>query len=107
MIYKKFLLIFLILSFVTSCTLPDGWTKWRARPLWGIANLPSADTDYGRGFEHGCRHGLFVASKGYLAEDLKRTMTLNTKELIDNEQFSLGYYDGYEQCVYIMDWDVV
>ncbi|MDA7705527.1 hypothetical protein N8772_03530 [Rickettsiales bacterium] len=106
MAYRKIFFI-LIFFFIASCTLPDGWSDWRARPYWGMKNLPPADTEYGRGFEHGCRHGLYVASKGYLAEDLKRSSSLNTEELINNEQFSLGYYDGYEQCVYIQDWDVV
>jgi hypothetical protein len=32
---------------------------------------------------------------------------LRVDELINNEQFALGYYDGYEQCTYILDWDVI
>lgn len=106
MVYRKLIIIIFVCTFLSSCFLPDGWSGWRSRPYWGIKNLPPADTDYGRGFEHGCRHGLFVTAKGFLADDLSDS-GLNVDELVNNEQFSLGYYDGFEQCTYIQDWDVI
>ena len=107
MVYKKFLIYIIILLSIASCTLPDNWSGWFSRPYWGMDNLPPADTDYGRGFENGCKHGLYVVSKGYMASDLAKKKKLYIDELINNEEFALGYYDGYEQCVYVQDWDVV
>jgi len=86
--------------------MPEGWDDWKfTRPFWGVKNLPPADTEYGRGFEHGCGHGARVAGKGMLTEVIGQNLRVD--ELINNEQFALGYYDGYEQCTYILDWDVI
>ncbi len=106
MVYKNLAFISIIFIFCSSCALPKGWNDWTlSRPFWGMKNLPSTDTDYGRGFEHGCQHGTRVVSKGMLAEVIGTR--LNTEDLINNEQFASGYYDGYEQCTYIQDWDVI
>lgn len=107
MVYRNFILILIALT-LFSCTLPKGWNwKRTPRPYWGMDNMPPNNTEYGRGFEQGCTHGLFVASKGAMSEALKRKRTIDTDSLLNSPEFYTGYYDGYEQCTYILDWDVV
>jgi hypothetical protein len=94
MAYKKFLLVFLILSFVTSCILLDDLTNCHEKTLQRMTDRYFTNIDYSRGFKHGCRNGLLIKSNGYISD-------LNIKELAHNEQFSLGYNDGYEECSHI------
>ena len=106
MIYRNLFFASVIITFFSSCFLPEGWSGWTARPFWGMKNLPPATNDYGRGFEHGCRQGLYVTSKGILVEKTSDA-GLNVEELVNNDQFAAGYWDGMEQCTYIQDWDVI
>ncbi len=98
-----------ILLFLNSCSLfvepiPNTW-QWglKPRPLTGIRNFPSADTDYGKGFRDGCQTGFNAVTKG-LAGDL--TTSFDYKRMKKSSDYGTGWNDGMEQCTYIMDWDV-
>lgn len=106
---KKLLLIGLITS-LTSCgafiePMPKSW-NWGAkpRPLTGTRNFPSADTEYGKGFKDGCVSAWDSVTKG-LTGDLKSRYDF--KRMQKSGDYNNGWWDGYEQCTYIVDWDVV
>ncbi len=108
MIKKTLTLI--ILLFFSSCGLfmepmPKSW-NWgiRPRPLTGVRGFPEVDTDYGQGFKNGCENGWSTSSKGL--KDLYKT-NINPVLMSKNPDYADGWWDGYEQCVYIIDWDVV
>jgi len=95
---------------LTSCSLfvesmPKSW-KWGAtpRPLTGIRNFPSADTDYGKGFKDGCGSAWDAVTKGLLSD--KNNRDIDPSRMGTNPDYSTGWFDGFEQCTYIMDWDV-
>jgi len=108
-ILPKTLLVFTLLS--TSCCgilvepMPKSW-NWGAqpRPLTGVRNFPEADTDYGRGFKEGCQGAWVITAKGGV--DIMNP-TLNPTLMTKNPDYSSGWWDGFEQCVYIVDWDVL
>ena len=110
MILLRVLSHILILSLLASCNvfmqpMPKSW-DWgvKARPLTGVRNFPPADTMYGRGFKDGCEGVQPIVGKG--AVDFiqpKFNPTLMTK----NPDYYTGYFDGHEQCIYIMDHDVL
>ncbi len=101
--------LFLILSLISlnSCyeSLPKSW-DWglKARPLTGVRGFPETNTDYGKGFKSGCETGFESSSKGL--KDLHKPK-LNSNLMSTNQDYSTGWWDGFEQCTYIMDWDVL
>lgn len=102
------LLAFLILN--SSCSLlvepmPKSW-DWgiKPRPLTGVKNFPSADTEYGKGFRDGCYSAWDAVTKGLLG-DLRARYDFKRKQ--KSPDYDSGWWDGYEQCTYIVDWDVV
>lgn len=103
-------LIILILLFASSCNIlaepmPKSW-KWgiKPRPLTGMRNFPSTDTEYGKGFKDGCVSAWDSVSKG-LTSDLKAKYDF--KRMQKSPDYNTGWWDGYEQCTYVVDWDVV
>ncbi len=103
----KKILIIAIVMFLSSCyeSMPKSW-NWgtKPRPLTGVKNFPSTDTDYGRGFKDGCEGIWTVTAKGGV--DLLKPK-LNPTLMTKNPDYSSGWYDGMEQCVYVVDWDVL
>ena len=61
------------------------------------------DTDYGKGFKAGCESAWDQSTKG-LKDIVKPSM--NPVLLATNPDYSSGWFDGSEQCTYIVDWDV-
>ena len=105
----KKLLILIVITNLSSCGLlvekmPNSW-QWgfKPRPLSGVRNFPSADTEYGKGFKDGCLASLDGVSKG-LTSDLEGQYDF--KRMTKSPDYNTGWWDGYEQCTYIMDWDV-
>lgn len=99
-----------ILLSASSCSLiaepmPESW-NWgiKPRPLTGVKNFPPADTEYGRGFRDGCQSAWDAVSKGLLSDV---GAAYDFKRMKKNPDYHLGWNDGFEQCTYIMDWDVV
>lgn len=103
--------IFLIITtfFTSSCFLifdptPSSW-DWgvKPRPMTGMRNFPDANTQYGRGFKDGCQAGLDSVGTGLVGD-------LNSKYDYKRSQkeadYDSGWWDGFEQCVYITDWDI-
>lgn len=106
----KFTTTMCVIGVITSCSLlvepmPKSW-NWGAtpRPLTGVSNFPPADTDYGKGFKDGCGTAWDAVSKGLLSEVNKRN--IDPSKLGSNSDYSTGWFDGFEQCTYILDWDV-
>lgn len=103
--------LILILLLLSSCSLfvepvPKSW-NWglRPRPLTGIKNFPSTDTEYGKGFKDGCGTAYDAVSKGLLADINQKKY--DYKRMLKSGDYSNGWFDGLEQCTYILDWDVV
>ncbi len=99
---------FLILFITSSCLLvepmPADW-NWgmKPRPLTGVKNFPSAKTEYGKGFRDGCSAAMSSVTKG-LTSDLDPRFDF--RRMKKSSDYGLGWFDGLEQCTYIMDWDV-
>lgn len=108
---KKIISTTVLISFLTSCQLfiepmPKHWNRGFApRPLTGLKNFPSADTDYGKGFKDGCGAAYDAVSKGLLSD--LHGAGLDPKSLGTNADYTTGWEDGMEQCTYILDWNVV
>ncbi len=107
---KKFLP--LILLPLASCSLfiepmPKGWNYkfLQPRPLTGVRGFPPADTDYGKGFKDGCAAGWDATAKGLIAD--YNYAKFDYKRSVNNPDYKSGWWDGFEQCVYVVDWDVV
>jgi hypothetical protein len=91
--------------FLLGCeSLPSDWNQHFIKPVSGIRNFPSTKTDYGKGFKNGCSQAWATVSKGLL-EEFKEN--LETKKLVKNLKYRAGWWDGYEQCTYILDHDVI
>jgi hypothetical protein len=104
MIKKTILTALLFLTF--SCeTMPKSW-NWgiKPRPFSGIRNFPPSDSEYGQGFKDGCGSGFDVAAKGLLADFNERKY--DYKRTIKSPDYDKGWFDGLEQCTYIIDWEV-
>lgn len=106
---KKTFIICAILS-INSCTIiaepmPKSW-NWglKPRPLTGVRGFPETDTDYGKGFKNGCTGAWQVTAKG-LVDALPST--INPTMISKNPNYAAGWWDGFEQCVYIIDWEVL
>lgn len=94
-----------------SCSLlaqpmPKSW-HWglKPRPLTGVKGFPETDTEYGKGFKDGCSTAWDAVSKGLLADINDKRYDF--KRMQKSSDYNTGWWDAYEQCTYIMDWDVV
>ncbi len=101
----------IIILFLTSCTaiwdpMPKSW-NWgmKPRPSIGIRNFPPADTDYGKGFKDGCSVAWNAITKGIIG-DINESV-YNYDRMKKNSDYNVGWWDGFEQCTYITDWEVV
>lgn len=110
MLKRVFFPIFIIFL-LSSCHVliekaPDGWGwGFKPRPLNGVRNFPSADTEYGKGFKHGCGSALDSVTKGLLSDINDRDYDF--KRMERSLDYNAGWWDGFEQCTYISDWNVV
>jgi len=106
----KKLLLLTLMFFTSSCwmmaePMPPSW-NWGAkpRPLSGVRNFPSTESEYGKGFKDGCGSSWDVVTKGLLSDiNEKKYDFLRMQKSPD---YNTGWWDGYEQCTYIVDWDV-
>jgi hypothetical protein len=107
---RNFLLLTILFSFCFSCRPfidkpPEGWPVIESRPLRGIRGFPAAKGNYGIGFRDGCGMAWDAVTKGLTSDimpkDLKPELAAN------NADYQLGWFDGFEQCTYVVDWDVV
>lgn len=107
---RKFLLLNIVFACI-SCSLfvepmPKTW-NWgiKPRPLTGVKNFPPADTDYGAGFKDGCETAWDAVGKGAITDFNDKKYDF--KRMAKSPDYNTGWWDGYEQCTYIIDWDVV
>jgi hypothetical protein len=106
----RFVFVAVFLSLNSSCSLfvesmPKSW-NWGAkpRPLTGVRGFPPADTEYGKGFKDGCQSAWDAVTTGLLSDVGGK---YNFKRMQKGPDYNTGWWDGYEQCTYIVDWDVV
>lgn len=90
---------------LTSCwiliePLPKGW-DFDKRVLSGVRGFPTTDTDYGKGFKDGCYAAWEMGTKGYLSDVPKATF--DVKRSHKSPDYKAGWWDGTEQCFYILD----
>ena len=102
--------LFVAMCALSSCVLfyekpPKGWPAIEARPLVGISGFPSTDTVYGTAFRDGCMSAWDAVTRG-LASDLV-AKGIDSKIAATDVDYRSGWWDGFEQCTYIVDWDVV
>ena len=71
--FKKILFLVLIIN-LSACSwfvepMPPSW-HWGAkpRPLTGVRNFPSTESEYGKGFKDGCGSAWDVVSKGLMSD---------------------------------------
>lgn len=108
--FKKVFSLSIIVT-LSSCSLfvepiPESW-NWgiRPRPLTGVRGFPPADSEYGRGFKDGCASGWDAAGKGLISDFNNKAY--NYKRMKQGPDYQAGWWDGFEQCTYILDHDVV
>ena len=108
---KKTSLLLTILIFTTSCNLlmepmPKSW-KWglKPRPLTGMRGFLGADTNYGKGFKDGCGAGWDSVAKGLLSDI--NAKKYDPKLAVRGPDYNNGWWDGFEQCTYIIEEMVV
>lgn len=84
--------------------MPESW-NWgmKSRPLTGVKAFPPANTEYGRGFRDGCSTAWSAVGKGFSAD---LDPVYNFKRLRKSSDYGVGWYEGIEQCTYMVDWDV-
>ncbi len=102
--HKK--IIYLLLLFLTFCdSMPKDW-EWgmQPRPFNGLDGFPSAKTEYGAGFKNGCQIGWNSVGMGLMTEFMPK---LDPELLVKSTDYRIGWWDGYEQCVYTYDHDVI
>ena len=103
---KKILILSTVLFALNACQpFPDDWDWSVVKPMSGGKGFPDASTDYGRGFKEGCANGLISSARGAMSTFLPRKLSTNL--IATNPDFSAGWWDGHEQCVYVNDHDVV
>jgi hypothetical protein len=102
-------LLISILLFTAGCGLfiepmPKSW-NWglKPRPLTGVRGFPETDSSYGEGFKSGCESAWQASTKG-LTDIIKNR--INPTLMTRDPDYANGWWDGYEQCTYIVDWDV-
>ncbi|MFM2200563.1 MAG: hypothetical protein RL769_618 [Pseudomonadota bacterium] len=108
--YFKIMIIAILLP-LFSCRVfyegpPSDWGwGFRPKPLTGMRNFPSAKTEYGKGFRDGCQSALNAVAKGLAADLWKGKYDyVRSKKSPD---YNTGWFDGLEQCTYIIDHDVL
>lgn len=101
------ILLFILSScFVIREPFPESWGwDYLPLPLTGARNFPEADTEYGKGFRDGCGSSLDVISRG-LSSDINGKR-YDFKRMNKSPDYNVGWWDGYEHCTYIMDWDII
>ncbi|MDX2082919.1 MAG: hypothetical protein SFV53_02905 [Rickettsiales bacterium] len=108
--FKNFFLILVLIS-ASSCSLfiesmPKSWHQGiKPRPLTGVRGFPSTDSEYGKGFKDGCNSGWDGATKGILTDINDKKY--DYRRMQKSPDYNTGWWDGYEQCTYIVDWEVV
>jgi len=86
--------------------MPGSWNSgFSPRPLTGVKNFPSTDSEYGKGFKDGCHSAWDVISKGLLSDINQKKYDF--KRMQKSPDYNTGWYDGFEQCTYILDHEVV
>ncbi len=109
--FSKITLILLLISITAGCNvfgepLPKSW-NWggKPRPLTGVRNFPETTSYYGKGFKDGCESAWAKVTRGLAETMLKPQYNYQLKKT--SEDYNTGWFDGFEQCTYIVDWDVV
>ncbi len=106
----KTLALFSLLACSSSCSIfiqsyPDSWNNnFKPRPISGIKGFPETNSEYGKGFKDGCHSSYDTITKGLLSDINEKKY--DYKRMQKSPDYNTGWWDGYEQCTYIMDWDV-
>lgn len=108
--FTKYLVILFFAIATSSCgafyePIPEGWSKSKARPFVGTKGFPPATNDYGIGFRDGCGMAWDAVTKGLTSDIYPKT--INAEKVAKSPDYATGWFDGFEQCTYIVDWDVV
>ncbi len=107
----RILISLILILEICSCGLliepmPRSWNwGFRPRPLTGVRGFPPATTVYGKAFKDGCEVATDSVMKGLITDTNKKRY--NYKMMKQDSDYDLGWWDGFEQCVYITDWDVL
>lgn len=106
----KFLTRIALVASLSSCSLiyqsaPEGWPAFESRPLTGIDGFPPATTVYGKSFRDGCGSAWDAVSRGFLSDVSAKGM--DSVLASSDPDYRAGWWDGFEQCTYILDWEVV
>jgi hypothetical protein len=106
LVIKKSIYTLIFILTIGCDSIPKDW-EWgiRPRPLNGLDGFPSAKTEYGAGFKEGCGFGWSTVNKGLMSDFTP--MTMDTKKITKSSDYRAGWWDGFEQCVYTSDWDVI
>jgi hypothetical protein len=109
-IFVKYLSISLIVLTTQSCKLffertPEGWPAFEIRPLVGVEGFPPATSVYGKAFRDGCGSAWDAVTRGLVADVNPKGM--DPVKASTDQDYRVGWWDGFEQCTYIADWDVV
>jgi hypothetical protein len=109
MLSRNFLLLLLLnLAINVSCvpfsSMPRDW-KWGLRPRMtsGTQYFPSASTPYGKGFRDGCSNAMKSTAKGavgFFGPEMDFAMSKKSPD------YNLGYFDGNDHCINMIDWEV-
>jgi hypothetical protein len=108
--FAKILLISVIF-FSFSCSLfvepiHKSWKSgFKPRPLTGVRGFPSTDSEYGKGFKDGCHSAWDIISKGLLSDFNQKKYDF--RRMQKSSDYNTGWWDGMEQCTYILDHDVL
>lgn len=109
-LYVKKVSLFFILASLSSCKLfferaPEGWPAFEVRPLTGVEGFPPATTVYGKAFRDGCGAAWDGVTRGLTSDISPKAM--DSVLASTDPDYRAGWWDGFEQCTYIVDWDVV
>lgn len=109
--FKTIVTLSCITLLCSSCSVliepyPKSWRNgFKPRPLTGVRGFPSTDSEYGKGFKDGCHTSYDVITKGLLSDLNEKKYDF--RRMQKSPDYNTGWWDGYEQCTYIMDHDVV
>ena len=107
---KSYVLLFISSFVLNSCEIffeksPEGWPAFEVRPFVGVKGFPPATTVYGKAFRDGCGAAWDGVTRG-LTSDITPKAVDSIMASTDPD-YRAGWWDGFEQCTYIVDWDVV
>lgn len=108
---RKIFLLSCVVTLSSSCSLfiesyPSSWHNgFKPRPLTGVRGFPQTDSEYGKGFKDGCHSSYDVIAKGALSDLNEKRYDF--KRMQKSPDYNTGWWDGMEQCTYIMDHDVL